>query len=120
MLSAMQLNVFSNRDIVSQIAQCSFDVHLEEILGSCASLGTTLVLFHPLGTLDIEYLVRTIQREKVTMIGCVPTLLLNVWDYFNDHSHLEAKSFFREMKTVVVGGIVKFNVSVSHTVYSVI
>ena len=104
MLSSMKLNVFSNGDIVLQIAQCSFDVHLEEILGTLTTLGTTVVFLHPLGTFDIKYMITTIKEKQVSFIGCVPTHLGNIWNYFKEHPELNMKESFVTMKTVVVGG----------------
>ncbi|CAF4473575.1 unnamed protein product, partial [Adineta steineri] len=37
------------------MTRCSFDIHVQEILGTLMN-GATLVMLHPRGTLDFEYL----------------------------------------------------------------
>ncbi|CAF1484223.1 unnamed protein product [Didymodactylos carnosus] len=59
------LNLFSSTDNIIQLAQCSFDVHMEELL-SPMTIGAALIMLHPNGHLDLDYLSRVMQDKQVT------------------------------------------------------
>ncbi|CAF1575306.1 unnamed protein product, partial [Adineta ricciae] len=74
------LDVFTHHDIFVQYAQCSFDVHIQESWGTLM-IGGSLVLLHPSGHLDLEYLSAAIFCHNVTYLAGVPSLALLLCDY---------------------------------------
>ena len=50
-------------DIVIQMARCSFDIHIQEILGPLM-IGATLIMLHPGGTIDFEYLFESLRMRN--------------------------------------------------------
>ncbi len=64
----------SAADSVPQKYSLSFDVATLEILAPLLA-GSKLVLVRPRGEIDSEYLVELFQREKVTAVDLVPSLL---------------------------------------------
>lgn len=80
--SYLKLNIFSEKDIIMQLARCTFDAHLEEILGALC-LGASLVMLSPHGTLDLSYLIEMMRRKQVSYITPVPTLLNQLCDYLS-------------------------------------
>ncbi|CAF4289989.1 unnamed protein product [Rotaria sp. Silwood2] len=80
MFSYRHAAILSGHDVVIQMAQCSFDVHIEECLGSLV-LGSSLVLLHPEGQWDLEYLSITIQQCNITFFAVVPSIMSVLCDY---------------------------------------
>ena len=56
------------------MARCSFDIHVQETLGILMS-GASLVMLHPRGTTDFEYLCKILDQKQVTYMHTVPSLL---------------------------------------------
>ena len=56
------LDLFTNKDIIVQMASCSFDVHVQEIIGTLM-VGSSIVMLRPQGNMDLDYLL-TVLREK--------------------------------------------------------
>ncbi|CAF4058690.1 unnamed protein product, partial [Adineta steineri] len=72
--SFIYINLFNNDDTVVQIARCSFDIHVQEILGTLI-VGGTLIMLHPGGTIDFNYLSEVLQNKQITYLHTVPSLL---------------------------------------------
>ncbi|CAF0798682.1 unnamed protein product [Adineta steineri] len=72
--SLVDSNTLNKHDTVVQMAQCSFDLQLQEILGSLM-IGVTVVLLHPKGTVDFDYLSHILYTKEVTYMQSVPSLL---------------------------------------------
>ncbi|CAF4144517.1 unnamed protein product, partial [Adineta steineri] len=53
--SLTYINSFNKHDTVVQMTRCSFDIHVQEILGTLL-VGGTLIMLHPGGTVDFSYL----------------------------------------------------------------
>ncbi|CAF4166612.1 unnamed protein product, partial [Adineta steineri] len=51
--SLAYINSFNKDDTVVQMTRCSFDIHVQEILGTLL-VGGTLVMIHPGGTIDFK------------------------------------------------------------------
>ncbi|CAF1442019.1 unnamed protein product, partial [Adineta steineri] len=82
--------VLKEKDTIIQIARCSFDVHVQEVLGTLTT-GATLAMLHPGGIIDSKYLADVIRKKNVTCITAVPTvlqLLLSFLQRSNDISTL--------------------------------
>ncbi|CAF4534776.1 unnamed protein product, partial [Didymodactylos carnosus] len=67
-------NIFNQNDICIQIAGCSWDIHLGEILGSMI-LGSTLIILQSHGNLNMEYMSKTFENKQVSFVMIVPTLM---------------------------------------------
>ena len=79
-MSFKHLAILSNIDVVIQMAQCSFDVHVKECLGTLM-LGGSLVLLHAEDHVDLDYLSRTLHEHTVTFFSIVPSLMIVLCDY---------------------------------------
>ena len=75
MQSWIHINTFSEYDTAIQISRCSFDIHVQEILGTLMN-GGSLVMLHPSGTIDFEYLSKVLDKKQITSMNSVPSLLL--------------------------------------------
>ncbi|CAF4040975.1 unnamed protein product, partial [Adineta steineri] len=93
-------DVLKEKDTIIQIARCSFDVHVQEILGSLTT-GAKLVMLHPRGIIDPKYLTDVIKKKNVTCITAVPTILQFLFRFLqqlNDISNLKS------LRCVCTGG----------------
>lgn len=92
MTSFEQLGILTGKDVAIQVAPSSFDVHVKECIGTLM-LGSSLVLLHPQGHLDLNYLSKTIQQHNVTFFCIVPshmTILSNYLTEQNEYSRLRS------------------------------
>ncbi|CAF1523936.1 unnamed protein product [Adineta steineri] len=74
MHSLAYINSFNKNDTVVQMTGCSFDIHVQEILGILLA-GGTLIMLHPGGMIDFDYLSETLQNKQITYLHTVPSLL---------------------------------------------
>ncbi|CAF4111595.1 unnamed protein product, partial [Adineta steineri] len=72
--SLAYINSFNKDDIVVQMTRCSFDIHVQEILGTLL-VGGTLIMLHPGGTIDFDYLSKVLENKQITYLHTVPSLL---------------------------------------------
>ena len=71
-----------SNDITLQISRDTFDVHLQEILGSVLVGGTCVLLRSNSGAqLNIAYLIQTMSQHQITSITVVPSLASALVDY---------------------------------------
>ncbi|CAF4429232.1 unnamed protein product, partial [Adineta steineri] len=63
--SLTYINSFNKDDTVVQMTRCSFDIHVQEILGTLL-VGGTLIMLHPGGTIDFYYLSEVLQNKQIT------------------------------------------------------
>jgi non-ribosomal peptide synthetase component F len=68
------IDVVNKNDTVAQIARCSFDVHVLDIMGTLV-LGGTLIMLRPEGIFDFDYLHSIFKKKQITYIQVVPSLL---------------------------------------------
>ncbi|CAF4047448.1 unnamed protein product, partial [Adineta steineri] len=73
--SLAHINSFNKDDTVVQMTRCSFDIHVQEILGTLL-VGGTLIMVHPGGTIDFDYLSRCMfivvgEPFSVPLIGLI-------------------------------------------------
>ncbi|CAF1671182.1 unnamed protein product, partial [Adineta ricciae] len=85
MTSFEQLGILTAMDVVIQVAPSSFDVHVKECIGTLM-LGSSLVLLHAQGHLDINYLSKTIQQHNVTFFCIVPSHMTILSNYLAEQS----------------------------------
>ncbi len=72
--SLVRVGVFGEKDTVVQMSQCSFDIHVGDIIGTVVA-GALLTMLHPDGNSDCEYLMETLRRKQITHMTTVPSLL---------------------------------------------
>ena len=92
----MEVETFSERDVVVQMAQCSFDIHVEDIVGTLVT-GGTLVMLRPDGHMDFEYLSRVLIDHQITYLHTVPTLLTSFLRYLKARSDNCALALMRSV-----------------------
>jgi non-ribosomal peptide synthetase component F len=68
----MKTHCFGEKDVILQLANCSFDVHIDKILSSLCR-GVHLVLLRQGGHLDFDYLTTMISHHQVTFIAPIPS-----------------------------------------------
>ncbi|CAF4139461.1 unnamed protein product, partial [Adineta steineri] len=78
--SIQNAGVMNEQDTVSQICAPTYDVHVMEIMSSLL-LCATVVMLHPYGNMDFEYLARTLQHKQITCLAPVPTFLNHLCDF---------------------------------------
>ena len=64
------------------MSRCSFDIHVQDIIGSLV-VGATLIMLHPNGILDFEYLAQICKEKQITYMHSVPTLLNKFWKFLH-------------------------------------
>ena len=104
MWSLSHVCAFSKQDIVLQMARCSYDSHVEEILGSLV-IGRTMIMLHPRGTLDLEYLITVLETKQITCVESVPSLLQNLFTLVEERNRGNG---MRYLKSLVAGGTYTF------------
>ncbi|CAF1456475.1 unnamed protein product [Adineta ricciae] len=96
MNTALGIGVINKNDIVAQIARCSFDVHVLDILGTLI-IGGSLVMLHPEGISDFEYLARVFSGKQTTYIHAVPSLLRAFFTFLTSSIDFSAVKYFRSV-----------------------
>ncbi|UJR19788.1 hypothetical protein I4U23_022922 [Adineta vaga] len=100
-VSYMKTQCFDDRDTILQLASCSFDVHLDEILCSLC-LGGNLVLLRENGHLDFDYITKVIVDQHVTFIAPVPSWIDALCQYLR--ANTEANERMRSIRWWFIGG----------------
>ncbi|CAF0980449.1 unnamed protein product [Adineta steineri] len=108
MNSLVRLDVFNKDDTVVQIGRCSFDIHVQEILGTLMH-GASLVMVRPGGTLDFDYLSNIVQMKQITYMFMVPSLLQSFFTFIAQSSKITTSKYFRSL----CGGGEPFSVKLS-------
>jgi len=87
-------------DTVLQMARCSFDIHVQEIIGTLIT-GGTLEMLHPRGNIDFEYLSMILQMKQITFLYTVPTLLQSL---FNSVRETKKSFAVKYLRSICTGG----------------
>jgi non-ribosomal peptide synthetase component F len=75
-----QKNILIQNDTVLQLCAQTFDIHALEILGALW-LGASLSLLRPYGHLDVGYITSVIDKNQISFIIGVPTILTTLTEY---------------------------------------
>ncbi|CAF4182832.1 unnamed protein product, partial [Adineta steineri] len=94
--SLMCINSFTNNDTVIQMARCSFDNHVQEIIGSLI-IGATIIMLHPRGTVELNYLADIMRNKQVTYMHSVPSLLRNFFTFLKQNNYLHFVKYLRSL-----------------------
>ena len=89
-------DVFNERDTFVQMARCSFDIHVEEIMGTLM-FGATIIMLHPGGNIDFEYLSTVLGKKQVTYINSVPSLFHSFFTFVEQYNGRDAVKYLRSV-----------------------
>ncbi|CAF4130135.1 unnamed protein product, partial [Adineta steineri] len=96
MHSLAYINSFNKDDTVVQMTRCSFDVHVQEILGTLV-VGGTLIMVHPNGTIDFDYLSKVLQNKQITYLHTVPSLLHSFFTFVEQNNNSNILKYLRSL-----------------------
>ncbi len=74
-----------------QIATCSFDAHILEIVGTLL-FSSTVVMLHPDGNMDFVYFVQTLYNKQITYMLTVPSFLNHLYNFIDNIKISELKT----------------------------
>lgn len=96
--SLVSINAVNENDTVVQVARCSFDVHVLDIMGTL-TVGGTVVMLHPEGVLDFYYFSSVLRRKQVTYIQAVPTFLHAFFAFLSETHQFTDVSYLRTISS---------------------
>ncbi|CAF1238808.1 unnamed protein product [Adineta steineri] len=96
--SLVHVDIFNKNDIIVQMARCSFDLHVQEILGTLI-IGTTVIILHPQGNYDFEYLSILMEKKQITFLYTVPTLLQLFFKFIKETKKAYVMQYLRSLCT---------------------
>ncbi|CAM4846822.1 unnamed protein product [Rotaria magnacalcarata] len=94
--SIVEVGILSKKDTVLQMTPCSFDGHLEDIVGTLI-VGGTLVMLRPHGHMDFEYLSQALFNHQISYMDSVPTLLVAFFTYLKENSSIDVVKTLRSL-----------------------
>jgi non-ribosomal peptide synthetase component F len=78
------------------MARCSFDIHVQEIFGTLM-IGASLVMLHPRGIVDFEYLHKILNNKQISYIHAVPNLLHSLFTFIKQCDNGYALKYLRSL-----------------------
>ena len=99
MHSLTLIDTFTSNDTAVQMARCSFDIHVQEILGILTH-GATLVMLHPRGTMDLDYLAQVLHDKQITYMHAVPSLLQSLFTLVAQTGNAHALRYLRSLCSI--------------------
>ncbi|CAF3805455.1 unnamed protein product [Adineta steineri] len=97
--SLVHINLFSKKDTMIQMASCSYDVHVQEIIGAL-TVGATIAMLHLEGNMDIEYVINVLSKKGVSYLQSVPAYVNNMLEYVEKNN----SSSLSTLRTLDIGG----------------
>ncbi|CAF4216622.1 unnamed protein product, partial [Adineta steineri] len=97
--SLTYINSFNKDDTVVQMTRCSFDIHVQEILGTLL-VGGTLIMLHPGGTIDFYYLSEVLQNKQITYLHTVPSFLHSFFIFILQNKNINAVKHLRSLCSI--------------------
>ncbi|CAF3924800.1 unnamed protein product, partial [Adineta steineri] len=94
--SLAYINSFNKDDTVVQMTRCSFDIHVQEILGTLL-VGGTLIMLHPGGTIDFDYLSEVLKNKQITYLHTVPSLLYSFFSFIEQKNIINTVKHLRSL-----------------------
>jgi non-ribosomal peptide synthetase component F len=92
----VSIDAVNKNDTVAQIARCSFDVHVLDIMGTLI-IGGTLIMLRPDGILDLEYFASVLKKKQITYIQAVPSLLRTFFTFLIETRQLTQAIYLRSV-----------------------
>ena len=96
MHSLIYSDILKAEDIVIQISRCSFDIHVEDIMGTLIA-GGTLVMLRPRGTIDFDYLFSILKHKQITYMHTVPSLLYSFFTFLQQTNNVDAVKYLKTL-----------------------
>jgi len=93
------MDLFSYKDTMIQIASCSFDAHVLEIVGSLM-VGSSFTMLRPYGNVNLEYIATVLSVKQISFMLTVPTL----WNRLLESIQSINPCLFPAMRTLSSGG----------------
>jgi non-ribosomal peptide synthetase component F len=90
------IDVVNKNDTVIQIARCSFDVHVLDVMGTLV-IGGTLIMLRPEGIFDFHYLDSVLKTKQITYIQAVPSLLQAFFTFLTEIDNLANLTCLRSL-----------------------
>ena len=78
--SFVDIGALHTNDNVMQLASCTFDAHVLEILASLIC-GATVIMLQPGGNMNFIYLSHILRDKQVTHLRAVPTFLSHLCNF---------------------------------------
>ena len=94
MYSLIHIDTFSKNDTIVQMALCSFDIHVQEVLGTLMT-GATVVMLRPRGNIDFDYLYVVLKQKQISYMHAVPSLLHSFFIFLKETNNLDAVKCLR-------------------------
>jgi len=98
MRSFVHTNSFTINDTVLQMARSSFDIHLQDILGTLI-IGGTIIMLRPKGNLDFDYLTKVLKEKQTSYVHTVPSLLYSFFTFLKDTNNWNVINCFRSLSS---------------------
>lgn len=95
------IDAFHENNIVIQRARCSFDAHIQEIIGTLMT-GAAVVMVHPGGTLDFDYLSSLLEQKQITSIDGVPSFFQSFFTFLREFSK---EPVAKHLRLILSGGM---------------
>ncbi|CAF1441628.1 unnamed protein product [Adineta steineri] len=83
-LGFVQIDTLHENDTVIQIASSTFDAHVLETVGSLIC-GATIVMLHPQGNMEFQYINYVLHDKQVTYLIAVPSYLNHLCDFLKQN-----------------------------------
>jgi len=96
MHSLIHIGALNKNDTIVQMVRCSFDTHIQDILGSLM-IGATLIMLHPRGIMDFGYFSTALEKKQVTFINTVPSLFHSFFTFLKETNNSNAKKSLRSL-----------------------
>ena len=93
------IDTFNEKDTVVQMARSSFDIHVQEILGTLM-VGATIIMLRPRGTIDFGYLSTVLEKKQITYMHTVPSLLHSFFTFVEQGNNKGAMKYLRTLCSI--------------------
>ena len=97
--SLVQASIFSLKDTIVQISRCSFDIHMQDIVGALI-VGSGLVMLRPKGTMDFDYLAGLLEKKQISFMHIVPTLVNSLFNYLIENGIVSSVATLRSLCSI--------------------
>ena len=81
------------------MARCTFDNHIQEIIGAFM-IGATLIMLRPGGTVEFDYLAAVMRNKQISYMHSVPSLLRNFFTFLKATNNLCSVRYLRSICTI--------------------
>ncbi|CAF4031667.1 unnamed protein product, partial [Adineta steineri] len=89
-------HVVNGKDTILQIARCSYDAHVQDIMGTFV-IGSSLIMLHPGGIMDFDCLANVFKEKNISCITTVPTIIQNFFTYLQQQNHRTVTQYLRSI-----------------------